>query len=80
MFYDTGDLHIPNLVTEVTNNFSDAINFIEFIGFNGFDESVQHIIEQDVEDPTTVPEFLNVRNMFRDDAKNLEPCIRIRTV
>ena len=78
--YDTGDLHIPNLITEITNQFNDTINYIEFISFNGFGEEVQHIIEQDVDDPTTVPEFLSIRNMFREDAKNLEPCIEIVTV
>ena len=75
--YDTGDLHIPNLITDITNEFSYAINYIEFIGFNGFEEHVQHIIEQDVEDPATVPEFLNVRNVFKDTVTNYEPCIEI---
>lgn len=77
---DTGDFHIPNLITEVTNEFKDYINYIEFIGFNGFDPSVQHILLKDIEEPTTVPEFLNVRNTYIGDAKNLEPCINIEIV
>lgn len=78
--YDTGDLHIPNLITDVTNNFSDYINYIEFIGYNTFSTDTQHIIKKEVVDPTTVPEFLNIRNVYEGDAKNLIPCIHIDIV
>lgn len=78
--YETGDLHIPNLITDITNNYNQYINYIEFIGFNHFDPSIQHILKQDLDDPSVVPEFLNIRNSYYGDAKNLQSCIEIELV
>jgi hypothetical protein len=78
--YDTGDWHSSNLIQAVMNEYDDRINFIEFVGFNEFDADDQHIIKMEVEDPTTVPEFLCIRNIMNVETLELEPCIYIETV
>ncbi len=77
---DIGDLHIPNLITDIINEYSDKIYFIEFVGFNGFDADDQHIIEVDDDDPLTVPEFINVRNTINEETTELTPEIEITLV
>jgi hypothetical protein len=74
--YDIGDLHIPNLIAQLTSDFSSRINFIEFMNFNDFWLGVQHILKLDVDDPHITPEFLNIRNRYNDEGE-LEPCIDI---
>lgn len=76
---DIGDLHIPNLITEIRMEFKDAIYWIEFMNYNEFWLGVNHIILREVEDPHTVPEFINVRNTY-DDLHQLIPCIEIEVV
>jgi hypothetical protein len=78
--YETGDLHIPNLITKLTNDFKDRIVFVEFVGFNGFDANYQHVYKVEPEDPTTVPEFINIRNKIDPETLELIPCINIETV
>lgn len=78
--YETEDLHIPNLITSITNKFESRINFIEFMNFNNFRLGVQHITKLDnIEDPHIVPEFINVRNIY-DEQGNLIPGIEIELV
>ena len=77
---DIGDLHIPNLITAITNQYSDRINFIEFVGFNSFDADDQHIIKVDNDDPFTVPEFINIRNIIDTSTMELVPSIDITLV
>ena len=78
--YDTGDWHSSNLIQYIMNEYDDRINFIEFVGFNEFDADDQHIIKVEVEDPTTVPEFLCIRNILNTETQELEPCVYIETV
>ena len=77
---DRGDWHTSDLIQAVMNRFEDRIYFIEFVGFNEFDADDQHIILKEVEDPTTVPEFINIRNRKNVESNMLEPCIDIETV
>jgi hypothetical protein len=76
---EIGDLHIPNLITDITNEYSDRINYIEYINFNDFGLGVQHI--QEIENASTdaIPEFLNIRNHY-NDAGRLVPCINLEVV
>lgn len=76
---DIGSLHIPNLITEVTNTFSDRIDYFEFLGFNNFGPGIQHILVQPVEDINTIPEFLSLRNHY-DDTNQIVPWINIEVV
>lgn len=78
--YDLGGIHIPNLITKITNEFSDRIDYIEFVGYNTFGTDCQHIFLQDLEDPLTVPEFINVRNNYDEDTMTLSPAINIEIV
>ena len=59
------DLHIPNLITEITNKYSEQINYIEYLGFNEqYGPDIQHIYKDtsDEIDIHTAPEFLNINN------------------
>lgn len=77
---DLGDLHIPNLITTITNEYKDRINFIEYTGFNKFDSDDQHIIKVDDNNPLTVPEFINIRNTINSETGELIPSIEITLV
>lgn len=77
---DIGDLHIPNLITDIINEYSDRINFIEYVGFNKYDADDQHIIQVDDDDPHTVPEFVNIRNTIDEESGELVPQIEITLV
>ena len=78
--YDIGDIHIPNLIAQITDDYSDRINFIEFVGYNTFGPSIQHINQLEVDDPHMIPEFLNVRNIIDPDTLELIPDIDITIV
>ena len=77
---DVGDLHIPNLLTDIINEYQDRIYFLEYVGFNTFGTDDQHIIEVESEDPYVVPEFINVRNVINYDTGEFEPAIEITLV
>ena len=84
--YDTGNWDAPSMITEIMNEYSDRINFIEFMNFNDFWLGVQHIwkvvdengIEVD-DNPNVTPEFLNIRNILDNDG-NLIPDIEIEII
>ena len=66
---DLGELHIPNLITQITNNYSEQIAYFEYLGFNEFGADIQHIYKDiDEEIPIhTAPEFINVNNILGTD-------------
>ena len=76
---DIGDLHIPNLITDITNEFSDRIVYIEFVNFNDFGLGEQHILQIKNQPLYTVPEFLNIRNQY-NDAQQIIPSINIEVL
>jgi hypothetical protein len=62
---DIGDLHIPNLITKITNSYKERIVYFEYLGVNSFGPEVQHIYRLDdseipIDNP---PEFLNINNI-----------------
>lgn len=71
-------LHIPNLITTITNKYREAIEYIEFLGFNGLGPGVQHIYRQEynvftgTQDVNMVPEFLTIHTNL-----NMSPDINI---
>ena len=54
------DLHIPNLITYITDKYSDYLTYFEFVDFNGYGPGVQHIYRQDENLIGKIPEFLNI--------------------
>ena len=60
------DLHIPNLITYITNLYRDHIVYIKFIKLNNYDSLYQSIYKDPVlsdnyfVETQTVPEFINV--------------------
>ena len=75
---DIGELHIPNLITQITNNYKEQISYFEYLGFNEYGPDIQHLYRiEDGEIPIhTPPEFLNVRNIIGTDGI-LTPYINI---
>ena len=73
-----GEVHIPNLVTQITNTYKEQIVYFEYLGFNSYGADIQHIYrDNDNEiDIHIAPEFLNVANVFDDDG-TLSPDINI---
>src|SRR5699024_6199387 len=61
---DISSLHIPNLITTITNTYRESIEYIEFLGFNDYGPGEQHIYRQEYnvvtgkQDVNMVPEFL----------------------
>lgn len=56
-------LHIPNLITYITNRYVDSIEFFEFVSINGKEASYQHIYAMDMPDGIMVPEFVNINTL-----------------
>jgi hypothetical protein len=79
--YDTGNWDAPSMITQLMNEYSDRINFIEFMNFNDFWLGVQHIwkIKELDDSPLITPEFLNIRNTMDYDG-NLVPAIEIEII
>ncbi len=80
MSSDQGDLHFPNLIHDIKEEYNEAIEYIEFMNYNNNRLGVQHIELRDVIDPHTVPEFLNIRNKLASDGVSLVPCIDIEVI
>ena len=72
-----GDLHIPNLITDITNEFSARIVYIEFVSYNNFPIGIQHALVKEPE-LDTIPEFINIRNIKNDSG--FYPSINIEVV
>lgn len=76
---DINSLHIPNLITIITNKYKESIEYIEFLGFNNYGPGDQHLYRQEYnvltgnKDITMVPEFLTIHTDL-----NMESDINIR--
>lgn len=71
------DLHIPNLITYITNLYRDNLVYIKFIGLNNYDSLHQSIYKNPIMDDDnyfvetqTVPEFINV-NTLNDNTPDI---------
>lgn len=69
------DLHIPNLVTFITNKYSEQLVYFEFIGINDYGPGNQHMYQNTDTNNSIVPEFLNINTL-----DNGEPDIDITIV
>lgn len=67
-------LHIPNLISYITNSYKDSIEYFEFVSINGKDPSYQHIYAMDPPDGIMVPEFININTLPNELPDiNIEP-------
>ena len=69
-----GSIHIPNIITSITNSYSSLIEYIEFKSIDEYGPGYQHIYRKDPEETYTVPEMLTINN------KDGKPDITIRIV
>ena len=67
------DLHIPNIITTITNTYRNSIEYFEFLGFNDLGPGIQHLYRIESGKVGEVPEFLTVHTM-----NDLTPDINIR--
>lgn len=63
--HSINNLHIPNLITEITNTYSEDIVFFEFVDMNGFGPGVQHLYNMQLNNNNliAVPEFININTL-----------------
>lgn len=59
---DINELHIPNIITLITNNYREQLVYFEFLDVNGYGASCQHLYlyERDPDYADITPEFINV--------------------
>lgn len=71
------DIHFPNITTLVESEYSEYLIYFEFVSFNIYDATTQHIItDENMEMLSVVPEFLHVDT----NDWNGKPYINIRIV
>lgn len=68
------ELHIPNIITLITNNYRNQLVYFEFLGVNGYNSACQHLYLNDKIEADVCPEFLNIE--INDDGSN-QPLIDI---
>ena len=74
---NVSDLHMPNLITYITNLYRDHIIYIKFIGLNDYESLHQSIYKNPIlsddyfVETQTVPEFINV-NTNRYELPDIE--------
>lgn len=56
-------IHMPNLITQITNNYRDYLVYFEFIDINGYGPSEQHIYSMEMPTGVGIPEFININTL-----------------
>ena len=64
---DISDLHIPNLITQITNTYRDQLVYFEFVDINGYGPGSQHVYRPNDYTGDVVPEFLNINVTDEDE-------------
>lgn len=72
---NAGDIHIPNLISDITKEYANSIYYIEFRGFNSYGTEYQHFYYTDNGNINTIPEFTCIN--LKDDGT---PDINIKVV
>lgn len=57
---EISEIHIPNIITLITNNYREHLVYFEFMDVNGYGQSCQHLYHDDTKNPDICPEFLNI--------------------
>ncbi|MBR1988674.1 MAG: isopeptide-forming domain-containing fimbrial protein [Clostridia bacterium] len=75
---ELGAIHIPNLVTQITNTYKESITYFEFLGFNNYKADIQHIYKlADSQIGIHIPpEHISIRNV-KDADGSMVPDITI---
>ena len=64
------DLHMPNIITLITNTYREQLVYFEFVEFNNYGTDYQHIYRPDTSLIGRVPEFLNI-NLKADNTPDI---------
>lgn len=75
---DIRDIHMPNLVTYITNKYRNQLVYFKFLDLNGYGPVKQSIYKETVDsfvEANTVPEFLNV-NTLADNSPDIKFIIK----
>lgn len=71
------DIHFPNITTMIETEYSEYLIYFEFVSFNIYDATTQHVITvEDMEMLSVVPEFLHIDT----NDWNGKPYINVRIV
>ena len=54
------EIHIPNIITLITNNYREQIKYFEFLGVNNYNAELQHLYLNEQTNADLCPEFINV--------------------
>lgn len=57
---EVNELHIPNIITLITNSYRDQLVYFEFLDVNGYGPACQHLYLNEEIDADVCPEFLNI--------------------
>ena len=57
------DIHIPNIITFITQKYAENVTYFEFLDFNGYGPGYQHIYRKDESIVGRIPEFLNINTI-----------------
>ena len=59
---EINELHIPNIITLITNNYREQLVYFEFLDVNNYGSSCQHLYlyERDKDIVDIAPEFINI--------------------
>lgn len=70
---DIGEIHIPNIVTQINNKYSESVIYFEYLGFNNYGPDIQHLYKtKDELIPLYIcPEFININNIY-DEGRHLK--------
>lgn len=57
---EINELHIPNIITLITNNYREQLIYFEFLDVNGYGAACQHLYLDNKIEADICPEFLNI--------------------
>lgn len=57
---EINELHIPNIITLITNNYREQLVYFEFLDVNGYGAACQHLYLDEKISADICPEFLNI--------------------
>ena len=61
-------IHMSNLITEITQKYSDSITFFEFVDMNGYGPGEQHLFAMQMPEDVVTPDLINVN--IRNDVND----------